>query len=317
MTGSGQSSPTPRVSIGMAIYNGQEYVREALDSLLGQSFGDFELIISDNASTDATEAICRAYSARDRRIRFVRQRENIGAIANFRFVLNESRGEYFLWASHDDVRDLSSLRKLVELLDHNPGAILASSRFDFIDRIGKPKKCKTDWQRVFSGAKRIQLLRFILAGTQKAVHVYGLYRADLLRNRAELESFTDEQPGWDIALLFNLLIAADFVIGEEVLFHFRYGHHQRKKMSWEAPVVLRNARRLLLSIRSTHLSMRTYVPRAPKTLRPLLYVFLPISETLCDARLCIWICAHRLEVVSKVLGRNVKRLITLTPPTNS
>ncbi len=100
MTGS--SSAAPKVSIGMPVYNGAAYVCEALDSLLAQTYRDFELIISDNASTDGTRSICEGYASRDPRIRYVRQPENIGAVGNFRYVLSEARGEYFMWAAHDD-----------------------------------------------------------------------------------------------------------------------------------------------------------------------------------------------------------------------
>ena len=93
------------VSIGMPVYNGEKYIREALDSLLGQSFTGFELIISDNASTDGTEAICQQYAAKDSRIRYVRQPVNLGALDNFTFVLDEARGGYFMWAAADDRYD--------------------------------------------------------------------------------------------------------------------------------------------------------------------------------------------------------------------
>jgi glycosyltransferase involved in cell wall biosynthesis len=95
---------TPKISIGMPVFNGELFIREALDSLLAQTFTDFELIISDNASTDGTEAICKEYAAKDRRIRYVRQSDNRGAVANFQFVLDEAVGEYFMWAAADDSR---------------------------------------------------------------------------------------------------------------------------------------------------------------------------------------------------------------------
>src|SRR4030066_62015 len=88
----------PTVSIGMPVYNGEPYIRAALESLLAQTFTDFELIISDNASTDATESICREYAARDSRIDYVRHEKNQGASANFQFVLDQARGEFFIWA---------------------------------------------------------------------------------------------------------------------------------------------------------------------------------------------------------------------------
>ncbi len=92
----------PQVSIGMPVYNGELFIRSALESLLAQTYTDFELIISDNASTDDTATICRDYASKDARIRYVRQAENRGAAANFQFVLDEAVGEYFMWAAADD-----------------------------------------------------------------------------------------------------------------------------------------------------------------------------------------------------------------------
>lgn len=115
-----QNNHVPKVSIGMPVYNGAQFIREALDSLLAQTFTDFELIISDNASTDGTEAICREYAATDRRIRYVRQPENSGAMSNFKFVLNEAVGEYFMWAAHDDRWHPDFLCLTKKVHEHDP-----------------------------------------------------------------------------------------------------------------------------------------------------------------------------------------------------
>lgn len=93
---------TPAVSIGMPVYNGERYIEKALGSLLAQTFTNFELIISDNASSDATQTICERYAARDPRIVYIRQNENLGASANFRHVLRRARGKLFMWAAADD-----------------------------------------------------------------------------------------------------------------------------------------------------------------------------------------------------------------------
>ena len=117
----------PQVSIGMPVYNGEPFIREALDSLLAQTFTDFELIISDNASTDGTEAICRGYAAKDKRIRYVRQAENRGALANFQFVLDEAVGVYFMWAAADDRRTADFLEINVSILQSNPALSACTS----------------------------------------------------------------------------------------------------------------------------------------------------------------------------------------------
>lgn len=94
----------PLVSVGMPVYNGERTVAAAIDSILRQTWAEWELVISDNASTDATATICLGFAGRDPRIRYLRQRENIGAAANFRKVLDESRGDFFMWAAADDLR---------------------------------------------------------------------------------------------------------------------------------------------------------------------------------------------------------------------
>jgi len=110
----------PCVSIGVPVYNGEKFLCEALDSLLAQTFTDFELIISDNASDDQTEIICRQYSKKDSRIKYIRQPINLGVTANFKFVLDKAIGEYFMWAAADDLQDSRFLEELVKALKANP-----------------------------------------------------------------------------------------------------------------------------------------------------------------------------------------------------
>lgn len=90
------------ISVGMPVYNGDAFLKDALNSLLAQTYSNLEIIISDNCSTDKTRQICLEYEAKDSRIRYVRQAQNIGATANFNYVLRQARGEYFMWAAHDD-----------------------------------------------------------------------------------------------------------------------------------------------------------------------------------------------------------------------
>jgi len=106
-----------KVSIGMPVYNGGDEICKALDSLLSQTYSNYELIISDNASTDDTKEICQQYSQNDSRIRYIRNNENQGPIKNFEYVLIQSTGEYFMWAAHDDVWDKRFIELAVEELD--------------------------------------------------------------------------------------------------------------------------------------------------------------------------------------------------------
>ncbi len=114
-----------KASIGMPVYNGGRYVQRALDSLLAQTFRDFELIISDNASTDDTKEICEEYERTDPRIRYIRQNKNLGPIRNFDFVLNQAKGEYFMWAAHDDMWDSRFLDMMMKEFEKSKQSTVA------------------------------------------------------------------------------------------------------------------------------------------------------------------------------------------------
>ena len=127
----------PRVSLGVPAYNAEKYLPIAVESLLAQSYTDFELIISDNASTDNTEAICRDYAARDPRIRYYRAAANVGSAGNFSRVFQYARGEYFKWAASDDVCLPTYLERCVEALDRDPEVAWCHSRSTHIDQDGE------------------------------------------------------------------------------------------------------------------------------------------------------------------------------------
>lgn len=117
----------PLVSIGVPVYNGRATLQRVLDSLLAQSLADFEIIISDNGSTDGTSTLCGGYAEKDNRVRYLRQKENIGVAPNFKFVLEQARGKYFLWAASDDVRSPDFLEENVRFLEGHPAYVASTS----------------------------------------------------------------------------------------------------------------------------------------------------------------------------------------------
>lgn len=123
---------SPKITIGMPVYNGENDIHNALDSLLSQTFRDFELIISDNASIDSTSSICLKYVERDTRIRYIRQNKNMGGIWNFNFVLQESSCKYFMWAAADDYWDPRFLEKNLRVLDMNKNIIGSIGNVEFV-----------------------------------------------------------------------------------------------------------------------------------------------------------------------------------------
>lgn len=126
----------PPLSIGLPVYNAENSLAESLDALLGQSYGDFELIISDNASTDGTAEICHSYGRQDSRIRYIRQPRNIGRVPNHNFLIEQARGELFKWAAGDDLYAKDLVKLCVDALDEYPHVVLAHSWEAIIDGSG-------------------------------------------------------------------------------------------------------------------------------------------------------------------------------------
>ena len=127
----------PRIGIGLPVYNGEQYIADAIESLQEQKFDDFEVVISDNASTDSTEDVVREAIGDDRRFRYTRLPENIGANRNFNRVFAMTNGELFKWAAHDDVLAPGFLLRCVERLDEHPQATLAHTRTSYIGSEGE------------------------------------------------------------------------------------------------------------------------------------------------------------------------------------
>ncbi len=124
------------VSIGMPVYNDEKFLATALDSLLDQSYSNFEIIISDDCSTDGSASICKKYAEKDRRIKYIRQEINLGISHNMEFLLHEATGEYFMWAANDDIWHSDFIRTLKNTLDQNQKVILAFCSFIQIDDFG-------------------------------------------------------------------------------------------------------------------------------------------------------------------------------------
>ncbi|TIR43005.1 MAG: glycosyltransferase family 2 protein, partial [Mesorhizobium sp.] len=132
-----ERSKSPRVSLGMPVYNGENFVFEAIQSILKQDFDDFELVITDNASTDRTADICLEFARRDKRVRYVRNARNLGAGANFNRAFELSSGAYFKWCAHDDVLGSGFLMDCVRALDGDSRHVIAYPRLLGIDETGQ------------------------------------------------------------------------------------------------------------------------------------------------------------------------------------
>src|SRR5271157_591230 len=126
----------PRVSVGMPVYNREKYLAATIEAHLNQTFGDFELILTDNASTDRSEDVCRAYAAKDSRVKYFRNPQNLGAAGNYARCFELSSGEYFRWTPSDDLVSPNLLERAVQILDADPTVMVAYGRTKLIDGQG-------------------------------------------------------------------------------------------------------------------------------------------------------------------------------------
>jgi glycosyltransferase involved in cell wall biosynthesis len=125
------------VTIGVPVYNGEDYLALALDSLLSQTYANVRVIISDNCSTDHTADICREYAARDRRVELLQQPENVGMLRNFNYLLERADTPFFLWASHDDLWSENYVERLRAALTDAPDAVLACGDVQEVNEEGE------------------------------------------------------------------------------------------------------------------------------------------------------------------------------------
>jgi len=207
---------SPLVTVGMPVFNGARHLSTALDSLLAQTFTGFELVISDNASTDASADIIRSYARRDARIRYIRQRFNIGAPANWNFVARAARGKYFKWASGNDVVAPTMLARCVEVLDREPRVVLCYGRTELIDDDGRSIG-------VYPGDVDARQSR----PSERFAHVCnalamnnaqcGLLRLDVLRRTR----FDRPYPAGDMVLMAELALLGEFALLPKVLLYRR------------------------------------------------------------------------------------------------
>jgi glycosyltransferase involved in cell wall biosynthesis len=197
-------SHNPRVSIGLPVFNGARYLKEALDSLLSQTYTDFDIIVSDNASTDDTKKICRTYQARDRRVRYYRNERNMGMAYNYRRVFELRTGEYFKWAAADDLCMPEYLRRCVEVLDADTRVVLVCARALYIDQNGGfLRKADPAWD-VQSEAAYERLRHVIYIQSDADMDAWsGLARADALSKTRLIPSYPcgDKRPLGELSLL--------------------------------------------------------------------------------------------------------------------
>jgi len=167
----------PRVSVGVPTFNCADTLPRTIESVLGQTFADFELIVSDNASEDSTEELCRRYTVSDRRIRYSRQPTTLSALENFRFVLEQARAPYFMWLAADDYLLPPMLDRAVEVLDARPEVVCAVPRTELVAADGTRHAARGTFPLLDDPAQN--LCRFLVDPSDNS-RLFGLYRRDVI-----------------------------------------------------------------------------------------------------------------------------------------
>ena len=211
-----------RVSIGLPVFNAEAFLSQAIESLLGQTYVDFELIISDNASTDSTESICRKYMLQDSRISYFRNPKNVGPIANFQQVFRASRGEFFMWAAHDDLWEPEFIEELVELLEKSPDTALAFCRFDNIDADARSVR-QYDLKNLIGSCDNRTLRNFLMQDESrgKANLIMGLMRRQVLLEAKSFHLWSGRFWYSDVLVVFRILSLGRLQLSDRFLFHKR------------------------------------------------------------------------------------------------
>ena len=210
------------VTIGLPVLNGERFLCAALDSILGQTYTSLEVLISDNASTDRTSAICEEYALRDPRIRYWRNETNLGAAKNYNLLVDRARGEFFKWAPHDDVIAPTYVERCVAALAAHPEAVLCYPRTIVIDEEGTSQGEETEDVLTVTAARPHQRFREFLESSwinRKCNAVVGLIRLHPLLSTGKIGSYGSS----DRILLSELALRGTFYRIEEPLF-FRRMH---------------------------------------------------------------------------------------------
>ncbi len=204
------------VFIGLPVYNGENFLETALQSLVDQTYTDFHVLISDNASTDRTEKICRRFAENDHRITYYRQEKNLGAAGNFNFCVERAHGTYFKWMAHDDGCEPEYLERCVHILEQDAGAVLVQARAKCIDDTGAVTGSYTrEWN--FNSPDPVTRFSRAMALNHSCLTVFGVMRLDVLKNTPAIAPFV----GSDRALLAELALNGRLEYVPDELFLWR------------------------------------------------------------------------------------------------
>ena len=214
----------PKLSIGIPVYNGEKFIQKCLNSILNQTFTNFEIILSDNASTDSTTSICQEYANKDERILFIKQKSTGTRASNYNFVLEQSKSEYFMWASADDIWHPEFIEKNLMFLETHHDFVGSTSEVELFTGIWnendvskfkniQPKK-KYEWVHPLIGTFE-EKVKFLF-NFRKFEYMYAIFRTNHLKKYIIKEFMT-----WEVPLILNVLKYGNLNVEKGVMM-FKY-----------------------------------------------------------------------------------------------
>lgn len=218
----------PIVSVGIPVYNDEKFIRKAIESVLNQTFSNFELIISDNASNDSTSTICKEFAKKDKRIKYIRQTKNINLLPNYNFVLDQAQSKYFVWLEADDFWNSNFLEKNLEILESNQNFVASIGNVEYYGKV------ENEQNNVASKFKNVVKNKQSLNSKFKYVHpisgtveekinfylrfnrgsgIYAIYRTDILKKSTVRKPIA----AWDLIIILNALRYGDLHVFDEIM----------------------------------------------------------------------------------------------------
>ncbi len=220
----------PLVSVGIPVYNGEKFIRKSIESVLNQTFTNFELIISDNTSTDSTSTICEEYAKKDKRIKYIKQKKNINLLPNYNFVLSKAQSKYFVWLESDDIWESMFLEKNLEILESDKNFVASIGNIEYYGNVVENDKSggilskfrnyvkhsesldpKFKYVHPVSG-KFEEKINFYLR-FNRASGIYAVYRTDVLKK----STIKTPISSWDLIIILNALRYGDLHVFDEIM----------------------------------------------------------------------------------------------------
>ena len=288
----------PKVSVGIPVFNGEQFLRKSIESIINQNYKNIEIIISDNCSTDNTGSICLEYASRDNRIRYIRQPKNYGSINNFMTVLSQASGQYFMWAGADDFIDENWIASLLEICERNNS--LAFGVVQYIDEFDLKIRSTANIRAFnYKGPAWRRMLHFAFTPWLfgKMILCWGLFPRELLLNITKMTFISKWGGAVDTIWVYSILTECEINSTPFVFLYKRV--HQNSESSKLAQKVERNLCARISGFMGAVLKVNmfsTFVALSPLPIKVILLLAIPFFYPIYVIRSAWILILHKRRI---------------------